>query len=63
MSLCKEKIEHGAIRNLFSQCRSSKTHKFMKRCVNKLLRIQSKKISLNDEENLKPKKSYKGWEY
>lgn len=44
--------------------RKSKTHKWMKRCMNKLMRIQAKKIDLSpDDLNLTPKKRYVGWEY
>jgi len=63
MSLCKEKIEHGKIQGLFKRPRNSKLHKYMKRCINKLVRIQAKNISLDDDKNLTPKKPYKFWEY
>ena len=59
MSLYKEKIEKGRIRALFSKPRAG-VHKWMKRQMNKYLRIQSKDVS---EESLKPKKRNIGWEY
>lgn len=59
MSLFKEKIEKGSIRTLFSKRRAG-THKWMKRQMNKYLRIQAKDVS---EESLHPKKRNVGWEY
>lgn len=62
MALTRDKIEHGKIQRLFPKVKSG-IHRYMKKCINKLIRRQAKKISLNDDENLTPKKQYKGWEY
>ncbi len=62
MSLSRDKIEYGKIRSLFAK-RKAGRHKWMKHCINKLVRIQSKDIDLDDENNAIPKKPYKGWEY
>ena len=59
MSLFKEKIEKGCIRTLFSKRRAG-VHKWMKRQMNKCLRIQAKDVS---EESLSPKKRNIGWEF
>ena len=59
MSLCKEKIEKGAIRAFFSKRRAG-IHKWMKRQMNKYIRRQSKDIS---EDSLEPKKRNCGWEF
>ena len=59
MSLFKEKIEKGSIRALFSKRRAG-VHKWMKRQMNKYLRIQSKDVG---EDSLNPKRRNIGWEY
>lgn len=59
MSLYKEKIEKGRIRTLFSKPRAG-VHKWMKRQMNKYIRIQAKDVS---EDSLEPKKRNAGWEY
>lgn len=62
MALSKEKIDKGKIRSLFPKVRSGE-HKYMKKCINRLVRHFSKKISLSYDENIQPKKSYIGWEH
>lgn len=62
MALSRDKIEKGKIQHLFPKVKSG-IHRYMKKSINKLMRRQANKISLNDDENLTPKKQYKGWEY
>lgn len=62
MALSRVKIEKGKIRRLFPKVRSGE-HKYMKKCINRLVRRFSKKISLSCDENLLPKKPYRGWEH
>ena len=61
MALTREQIEYGEIRKFFSQ-RQSRHRKYLKKCMNKWLRIKAKEINLEDE-NIPIKKEYKGWEF
>ena len=62
MGLTREKIEKGKIRKLFPKARAG-VHKYMKKCMNRIVRHQAKKIRIDDESNVVPKKKYRGWEY
>lgn len=56
MSLYKEQIEHP------EWVKKSKTHKWMKRQMNKFLRLKNKKID-DDDAGGYGKKETKGWEW
>ena len=61
MSLRREKIEYGSIRNIFSKKRHQRYRQVLKRGINRRIRHTSKKI---DEDSVADiKKPYKGWEY
>lgn len=60
MSLYKEKIEKGRIRELFSKPKAG-IHKWMKRQMNKYIR---QKPIEEDEKGIKTnRKQYSGWEF
>ena len=61
MSLSREKIEYGYIRNMFSKKRHQRYRQVLKRGINRRIRYKAKKI---DEDSVADiKKPYKGWEY
>ena len=61
MSLSREKIEYGSIRNLFSKKRHQRYRQVLKRGINRRIRHTAKEI---DEDSVADiKKPYKGWEY
>ena len=61
MSLSREKIEYGSIRNLFSKKRHQIYRQVLKRGINRRIRHTAKKI---DEDSVADiQKPYKGWEY
>lgn len=61
MSLSREKIEYGSIRNMFSTKRHQRYRQVLKRGINRRIRYKAKKI---DEDSVADiKKPYKGWEY
>ena len=61
MSLSREKIEYGSIRNMFSKKRHQRYRQVLKRGINRRRRHTAKKI---DEDSVADiKKPYKGWEY
>ena len=61
MSLRREKIEYGSIRNMFSKKRHQRYRQVLKRGINRRIRYRAKKI---DEDSVAGiKKPYKGWEY
>ena len=61
MSLSREKIEYGSIRNLFSKKRHQRYRQVLKRGINRRIRHTAKKI---DEDSVADiEKPYKGWEY
>ena len=61
MSLSREKIEYGSIRNMFSKQRHQRYRKVLKKGINRRIRYASKKI---DEDSIADiQKPYKGWEY
>ena len=61
MSLNREKIEYGTIRNMFSKKRHQRYRQVLKKGINRRIRYASKKI---DEDSVADiKKPYKGWEY
>lgn len=61
MSLSREKIEYGSIRNMFSKKRHQRYRQVLKRGINRRIQQAAKKI---DEDSVADiKKPYKGWEY
>ena len=61
MSLSREKIEYGYIRNMFSKKRHQRYRQVLKRGINRRIRYKAKKI---DEDSVADiQKPYKGWEY
>ena len=61
MSLSREKIEYGSIRNLFSKKRHQRYRQVLKRGINRRIRHTAKNI---DEDSVADiQKPYKGWEY
>ena len=61
MSLSREKIEYGSIRNMFSKKRHQRYRRVLKMGINRRIRYKAKKI---DEDSVADiKKPYKGWEY
>ena len=61
MSLSREKIEYGSIRNMFSKKRHQRYRQVLKRGINRRIRYRAKKI---DEDSVADiKKPCKGWEY
>ena len=61
MSLSREKIEYGSIRNLFSKKRHQRYRQVLKRGINRRIRHTAKKI---DEDSVADiQNPYKGWEY
>ena len=61
MSLSREKIEYGSIRNTFSKKRHQRYRQVLKMGINRRIRQAAKKI---DEDSVADiKKPYKGWEY
>ena len=61
MSLSREKIEYGYIRNMFSKKRHQRYRQVLKRGINRRIRHTAKKI---DEDSVADiQKPYKGWEY
>ena len=60
MSLSREKIEYGSIRNMFSNKRHQRYRQVLKRGINRRIRYNAKKI---DEDSVADiQKPYKGWE-
>ena len=61
MSLSREKIEYGTIRNMFSKQRHQRYRQVLKKGINRRIRYTAKKI---DEDSIADiQKPYKGWEY
>ena len=61
MSLSREKIEYGSIRNMFSKRRHQIYRRALKKGINRRIRYTAKKI---DEDSIADiQKPYKGWEY
>lgn len=62
MGLTREKIEYGEIRKFFAKKSQQRYRVYLKNCMNRWLRRKAKQIDLNNE-NITPKKEYKGWEF
>jgi hypothetical protein len=62
MGLTREKIEYGEIRKFFAKKSQQRYRVYLKKCMNRWLRRKAKQIDLNNE-NITPKKEYKGWEF
>ena len=61
MSLSREKIEYGSIRNMFSKQIHQRYRQVLKKGINRRIRYTAKKI---DEDSIADiQKPYKGWEY
>ena len=61
MSLSREKIEYGSIRNMFSKRRHQRYRRVLKKGINRRIRYTAKKI---DEDSIADiQKPYKGLEY
>lgn len=61
MSLSREKIEYGSIRNMFAKERHNRYRKILKKGINRRVRYAAKKI---DEDSVADiQKPYRGWEY
>ena len=61
MALTREQIEYDDIRKFFFK-RRNRFHTYIKKCMNKYIRLKAKKINL-DDTNIPIKRKYKGWEY
>lgn len=61
MSLSREKIEYGSIRNLFAKERHRRYRQLLKKGINRRVRYAAKKI---DEDSVADiQKPYRGWEF
>jgi len=58
MALSKEQIEH----TLEAGWSKRGQRKYMKNCINRIIRRFCKKIDVEGDTNFSPKKRYRGWE-
>ena len=61
MSLSREKIEYGSIRNRFSKESHQRYRQVLKKGINRRIRYASKKIDEDSSADIQ--KPYRGWEY